>query len=508
MLDVSRFEKKLIIREIKQKDLEEVVKMAEAAFGNPDIAFEKKHYESHINIFPEGQVCVEYDGEIIGASSSVIVNYDEYGHDHSFEEISGNNYITNHDPAGSTLYGIDVVVHPSYRHLKIGRRLYEERRNLCKRLNLKNIIIGGRIPNYHKYAHKMTAKDYVKQVEKHKIFDPVVRFQLTNGFKIRDVKEKYLIDDEASLEYATIMEWENPDYNHEQSTPVRIASIQYKLRDIASFKDFASICESVIHSCSRKRADFAALPEQLSRQLMSLTNEKTPNEQMNRLTEYTDAYIELFASLAVRYNINIVAGSHFVKQKNAVYNTSFLFHRSGKIDQQSQVHLSTEDRKGLGVDPAANFNVIDTDCGKVAILLGYDIQFPELSRIAVERGANILFIPFTAEDEQSYLRIRYCAQARAVENQVYIVTTGMTGNLSTVHHFNSHYAQSTIFSPSDYCFANKGIIAESEPNVESIIFGEVDLEMLRKNRLIGTVTPLNDRRLDLYALKYTIYDSK
>lgn len=140
------------------------------------------------------------------------LNYNEYGDDHSFEEISGNNYITNHNPEGRNLYGIDVVVHPDYHNLKIGRRLYEERRNLCKRLNLQSIIIGGRIPNYHQYADTLTAEEYVKQVEEQKIFDPVLCFQLKNGYKIRSVKANYLIGDEPSLEYATIMEWENTDY--------------------------------------------------------------------------------------------------------------------------------------------------------------------------------------------------------------------------------------------------------------------------------------------------------
>lgn len=213
--DVARLEGKVVIREIQSKDIEDVVIVAQAAFGNPDIAFEKKHYESHIKIFPEGQVCVEYDGKIIGSSSSVIVDYEAYGHDHSFEEISGNNYITNHNPDGRNLYGLDVVVHPDYRNLKVGRRLYEERRNLCKQMNLESIIIGGRIPNYHNYADKLTAKEYVIRVQARDIFDPVLCFQLANGFKVRSVQANYLIGDEDSLEYAAIMEWENPDYRYE-----------------------------------------------------------------------------------------------------------------------------------------------------------------------------------------------------------------------------------------------------------------------------------------------------
>src|SRR5699024_7850339 len=138
---------------------------------------------------------------------------DDFGDDHTFEDISTDGYIFNHTYNGKNLYGIDVVVHPDYRNLKIGRLLYEERRNLCKRFNLESIIIGGRLPNYHKYADKYTAKQYVSLVEKKEIYDPVLVFQLNNGFNVKDVKSGYLEDDTDSLEYASIMEWKNPDYN-------------------------------------------------------------------------------------------------------------------------------------------------------------------------------------------------------------------------------------------------------------------------------------------------------
>ncbi|WP_240375909.1 bifunctional GNAT family N-acetyltransferase/carbon-nitrogen hydrolase family protein [Bacillus piscicola] len=502
--DISAFENEIVIREIKKEDIDEIVRIAQLGFDNPDIAFEKKHYESHIRLFPEGQMCVVYNGKIIGSSSSLIVNYDDYGDNHSIDEISGGGYITNHNPEGKHLYGTDVVVHPDFRHLKIGRRLYEERRNLCKKLNLESIIFGGRIPNYHKYADKMTAEEYVEKVRDQKIYDPVLVFQLMNGFEIRGVKADYLLEDEASLKYATILEWKNVDYvpegrqYYQHAIPARISAIQYGLTEIHSFEEFAKRCEYFIHAASKKRSNFAVLPEALTLQLLSFLNEKVPSQQIRTLTTYTDDYMKLFSELALRYSINIIAGSHFVEESDDIYNVSFLFHRNGKIDKQYKLHITADERKWWGIKPGNQLEVFDTDCGKVAILIGYDMLFPELARIAVDQGADIIFAPYTVEEQQGHTRIRCCTQARAVENQVYTVVAGMTGHITGVYRMNAQYAQSGIFSPVDLSFGHNGVVAEADANVEMVLHSDVDLELIRRDRKIGTVTPLSDRRTDLY----------
>lgn len=210
--ELSAADSEMTIRKIKKEDIVEIVKLARLAFGNPLIAFQEKHYESQVNLFPEGQVCIEYEGKIVGSCSSVIVNFDDYGEHHSFIDISGSGYIRNHNPEGKNLYGLDVVVHPDYRKMKIGRRLYEARREICKKYNLKSILFGGRIPNYHEYADELTPDEYAEKVKNDGLYDPVLTFQLRNGFKLRGIMKNYLKDDAASLKYATLMEWRNPDY--------------------------------------------------------------------------------------------------------------------------------------------------------------------------------------------------------------------------------------------------------------------------------------------------------
>lgn len=283
--------------------------------------WEPEHLISHLAHFPEGQFCAEYEGEIIGSCSSLIINFDEYDDRHTWQDITDDGYITNHNPDGLNLYGIEVMVHPEYRRMKIGHRLYEARKDLARRLNLKSIIIGGRIPNYHKYAEEMTARAYVEQVTRHQIYDPVLSFQLMNGFTLMRINPNYLPDDTASIKYATLMQWNNVDYlpqskrYYKSAFPVRICVIQYEMKKIYSFEEFANQVEYYVDVASDARSDFAVFPEIFTTQLMSFLEERSPSLAIQRITEYTEDYISLFTDLAVKYNVNIIGGSHFVEEE-------------------------------------------------------------------------------------------------------------------------------------------------------------------------------------------------
>ncbi|MEK4199147.1 bifunctional GNAT family N-acetyltransferase/carbon-nitrogen hydrolase family protein [Cytobacillus sp. FSL K6-0265] len=510
-LDLSKFEKKMIIRNMKDEDIDKIIALQEVCFPGMD-PWKRDHLESHLNIFPEGQFVAEYDGEIIGSCSSLIINFDEYDDRHTWADVTDDGYITNHNDDGYNLYGIEVMVHPEYRRMKIGHRLYEQRKELARELNLKSIIIGGRIPNYHKHAKEMSPREYVNEVSLHKIYDPVLSFQLLNGFTLMRINPNYLPDDRQSNKYATLMEWNNVDYKsttkrfYKTSYPVRICVVQYMMRQIQSFEDFASQVEYFTDVASDAEADFAVFPEIFTTQLMSFLDEKVPSLAIRKLTEYTEEYIQLFTDLAVRYNINIIGGSHFVKEdEDKIYNIAYLFRRDGTIEKQYKLHITPNERKWWGISPGDSVRVFDTDCGKIAIQICYDIEFPELARIATDMGAKIIFVPFCTEDREGYLRVRYCAQARAIENQIYTAISGTVGNLPQAENMDIQYAQSAIFSPSDFEFPKDGIVGETNANIEMVQIGDVDLEVLRRKRQDGTVRHLKDRRHDIYQIQYRLH---
>jgi len=166
------------------------------------------------------------------------------------------------------------------------------------------------------------------------------------------------------------------------------------------------------------------------------------------------------------------------------------------------MHVTPAERRWWGVEPGGEVKVFDTDCGKIAIQVCYDVEFPELSRIAAGKGAQILFVPFNTDNREGYLRVRYCAQARAVENDFYVAISGCVGNLPFVANADVHYAQSGIFTPLDFSFARDGIAGECTPNIETLVIHDVDIELLRRQRHAGTVRPWHDRRKDLYGVVY------
>jgi predicted amidohydrolase len=319
---------------------------------------------------------------------------------------------------------------------------------------------------------------------------------------------EYMPSDLESRGFATFLEWANLDYVPDPKRTllvvslVRICAVQYQMRLIHSFEDFATQCEYFIDAASEKRSDFVVFPELLTTQLLSFTKARSPSEAVRRLDELTPRYLELFSRMAIKHNVNIVGGSQFSVEEGELHNVAYFFRRDGTIGKQYKLHVTPSERRWWGVQPGHRLEVFDTDRGKIAILLCYDVEFPELARIAVGKGAHILFVPFNTEDREGYLRVRYCAQARCVENSVYVAISGCIGNLPFVDNADVHYGQSAILTPSDVSFARDGIAAECTPNIESLVIHDVDIELLRRRRIRGTVQNWEDRRKDLYSVRY------
>ena len=504
-LDLDDLQRSLIVRPLRPDDYDALVQLQ--THGFPGMTpWTREQFVGHVEQFPEGQIGVEVEGRLVGSSSSLIVDVDEFGGGHSWAEVSGRGSIDTHDPEGDTLYGIEVVVDPAYRGMRIGRRLYDARKELCRRLNLRRMMIGGRLPGYHRVADTMTVQQYVEKVLDREVVEPVLTFQLANGFAIRRIVDGYLPSDDESLGYGVLMEWvnlhhhPNPNERTRSTFPVRVCAVQYPMRPIASFDDFARQVTFFVDAAAGYKADFVVFPEIFTLQLLSFLPAHAPGKAVRQLSDLTPQYLELFQTLALKYATNIVGGSHYSEIDGHLYNVAYLFRRDGSVEQQPKLHITPNERRWWGVRPGDGVRVFDTDRGRVAISICYDVEFPEVARLAAQKGAQMLFVPFCTDNRQGYLRVRICAQARAIENQMFVVTAGVTGLIPDVENMDVNYAQSGVFTPSDFPFARDGVAAECEPNLEAIVVADLDLELLRQNRLAGPVRPWTDRRNDLYSV--------
>jgi predicted amidohydrolase/ribosomal protein S18 acetylase RimI-like enzyme len=506
----------LIIRNALPEDVHDIIDLTEKAY--PGMApYSPAMIRGQINAFPEGVWVAEHGGRIVGYCATIRLSEDRALKPHTWHSITGGGYGATHDSEGEYLYGYEICVDPAMRRYRIGQRFYRERGRLAEELRLKGTVIAGRIPNYAKRRqHFNSPQEYIDAVKARKVRDPVLGFQLRNGFEVVGVLQNYLPGDNESGGYAAHMVWRNPLYSESadeaprdgkprrvMTNRVRIATVQYGQRRISSFEEFRQMVLYFIDVTADYRSDFVVFPELFTLQLLSIENEAvSPSDAIRHLSKHDPALMDLFQDAAIKYNINIIAGSTPVIRNDELYNVTHVFLRDGTSDSQDKIHPTPNESYWWNMAGGTRVKLIDTDCGPVAVLICYDVEFPELARHLTDQGMNILFVPFLTDERQSYLRVRYCAQARAVENQIYVALSGSCGNLPNVPNMDIHYAQSCILTPCDFPFARDGIAADTTPNVEMVAFADLSLNALRTARQSGTVRNLKDRRHDLYGIHW------
>ncbi|CDN43113.1 carbon-nitrogen hydrolase family protein [Paenibacillus sp. P22] len=280
----------------------------------------------------------------------------------------------------------------------------------------------------------------------------------------------------------------------------RVSAVQYELADIDSFDEFAAQAAHYVRNASEYGTQFLLFPEFMTTQLLSIRGEDGKALGIQSLPDFTEAYEGLFAGLAREYGMHIIAGTHVVRTaEGKLRNTAYLFGPDGSMRTQAKIHLTPTEVEEWNMSAGDGLEVFDTPYGKIAMLTCYDIEFPEIVRMARAKGADVIFCPSCTDDRHGFYRVRYCCHARAVENQVYIVTTGTVGSLRRVDFMRANYGQAAVITPNDIPFPPKGIMCEGTENRDMLIVADLDLSLLEDVRRSGSVTTWRDRRTDLYG---------
>jgi len=518
----------IVIRQMTRSDVDAVIALQRRVYPE-DLCWSEDELLRHIETFPEGQlVAVDGSGRVVASASSLIIDWDDYAESARWSAITGQGTFSTHNPLGKTLYGADMCVDPLTRRSGIGTLFYETRKRTVRERGLKRMLTGGRIPGYAQLSQEMSPQEYVADVVAGKRKDPTLSFQLANGLVVLDVVPEYL-EDRESRGFATLLEWLNPEYvtsvslqsggaaeepeevseqelrAHPRPARIRIAAMQYLLRPVNRFEDFATQVEFFVRSAREYRSHFVIFPEYFTMQLLSYLREPSGAKAVRRLAQLAPDYEDLFRRLAAENGLYIIAGTHPIIQEGQLFNAAHLFTPNGRIFRQKKVHLTEAEKSSYQMSRGHGFYVYHTDFGKIAILVCYDVEFPEAARVLAENGAQILFVPSCTDERQGFCRVRYCAQARASENQMYVAMASTVGNLPDVPSMATHYGQAAILTPSDYFFARDGIAAEGSVNQEQMVIADVDLNLLEEQRINGTVLPLNDLIKDAYdrVIHYT-----
>ena len=498
---------KVELRNLRIEDYNELKSSMVQAYSEMDGSYWKEHQiEKLLEIFPEGQLVILVDDKVVGSALSLIVHEEKVLKNHSYTDITGNYTFSTHDPSGEVLYGIDVFIHPEYRGLRLGRRLYDSRKELCEQLNLSSIVFAGRIPKYTEHASEITPKQYIEKVRLRELYDPVLSFQLSNDFHVIRVMKNYLLGDAGSKDYAVLLEWNNIYYDKSpklinvRKSVIRLGLVQWQMRPLANLEALFEQCEFFVDVVSGYGSDFALFPELFIAPLMADFNHLSESDAIREIARYCDPIRKRFQELAISYNINIITGSMPYMDDGNLYNVGFLCKRDGTSEMYTKVHITPNEVQYWGMKGGSEIKTFDTDCGKIGIMICYDVEFPELSRLMADEGMEILFVPFLTDTQNGYTRVKHCAQARAIENECYVAIAGCVGNLPGVNNMDIQYAQTAVFTPSDFAFPSNGIKAEATPNTEMTLIVDVDLDLLKKLHEHGSVRILKDRRHDLYKI--------
>ncbi|MGE4132840.1 MAG: carbon-nitrogen hydrolase family protein [Bdellovibrionales bacterium] len=276
---------------------------------------------------------------------------------------------------------------------------------------------------------------------------------------------------------------------------VRIAALQYYIRPVRSFEDFTSQVDALVETAKDYKVRMIVFPEYFTVQLLILGDTKRPiTEQIRYLASQEQRIVEHISGLARKHQIYIVGGTlpGFAEGSEKVLNKCYVFAPNGEWNLQAKLHMTRFEKEEWNVSPGSRFRIFETSFGKFAVAICYDVEFPEIARVAGRLGAQFLVVPSCTDDRQGYLRVRYCAQARAIENQMYVIHSPTVGSLPMVPAVSLNYGQAAIYSPSDFAFSRDGILAEGPVNQESMIIGDINLDLIDESRLTGTVLPLRD----------------
>jgi len=503
-----------VVRRAKPEDIPGIVACQRAAYPTLPAASlcDDRQLTMQLAAFPEGQLVALRQGVVIGYAASLIVQLEDDSPWYSYGEITGDGTFSTHDPSGDTLYGADIAVHPDYRGQGVAQQLYVARKRLLKRLNLRRMVAGGRIPGYRAQSGSMTAEEYVRKVVAGELRDPSLSVHLRAGYHVRAVHMGYMRDDQ-SLNYATFLEMQNADHRPTRrriaASPlkrtvrrIRVCAAQYEMRRVATWDEFQHQVQFFVSTAEEYHCHFLLFPELFTAQLFSLLDPALSGpEAIGQLADMTDRYRAMFVEMAKRSGLYIIGGTQPVRVGTGIRNVAHLFTPNGEIHTQDKLHVTPNERQEYGIQPGDDLRIFDTPYGRIGILVCYDVEFPELARLLTFAGLEVLFVPFSTDERKAYLRVSYTGRARAVENVIYVVMAGNVGNLPQVDNFLINYGHAVVCTPSDFMFPPDATAGKAEFNTETVVVCDLDLGALEQAREIGSVRLLRDRRSDLYTVE-------
>jgi predicted amidohydrolase len=277
------------------------------------------------------------------------------------------------------------------------------------------------------------------------------------------------------------------------SSTVKVALSQIQMRPVESFKEFERGMVLSIEAAAINEARLVVLPEYFTVPLLCLEDPRLGTfDRLSRLGSRFGELENLVGGLAKKHGVTVVAGSSPRLEGGKIFNTSAVCSPTGQAYRQDKLVLTPFERQW---DMSAGSELMvffSKDLGRFAVAICYDVEFSEVVRPAGLQGLSFLVVPSCTEDQSGYFRVRLCAQARAIENQCYVLHCPSQGYLPNVPEATYHSGKAAVYTPCDNGFAQGGIACVGDQQPEGMLFAHLDLALIANTKTHGTVRTHQD----------------
>ncbi len=277
---------------------------------------------------------------------------------------------------------------------------------------------------------------------------------------------------------------------------VKVATAQYDISFLADWQEYQNKVDRWVNEAAKQGAKILVFPEYASLELASLFGKEvysSLSQQLAAMQAVHADYLEFFKSLAVKSACYIQSGSFPVEIKDKHYcNRAYLFYPNGKVEYQDKLIMTRFENEQWFISAGSEIKCFDTEFGRIAINICYDSEFPMLARKQVEMGANLILVPSCTDTLAGYHRVKIGCQARALENQCYVVQACLVGNAEWSEAVDVNVGAAGIYTPVDRGFPDNGILAEGKLNDVQWVIGEILLSACEKVRQQGQVFNYRD----------------
>lgn len=288
---------------------------------------------------------------------------------------------------------------------------------------------------------------------------------------------------------------------------LEVATAQYPIDTFASFAEFESKATRWVQDAVNHGSQLLVLPEYGSMELASLLPDAVRDDlhaQLGALQPMRDDVTAIWQRLAQRHGVTLLAPSMPWQLADSSYvNRAWLFTPTGADYQDKQIMTRFESGP-WGISPGQDLKLFDTPAGRLGVLICYDSEFPLLARALVEAGAEILLVPSCTDTDAGYHRVRWCAQARAIEQQVAVIHSPTVGEALWSPAVDINIGRAAVYTPCDHGFPPNGVLALASDSTPGWQFARLDLEAIGELRHSGQVNNHGDWSLQHERLERTV----